>query len=240
MIEKKIHYVWFGQNPLPPLVKKCIASWKKYCPDYEIIEWNEKTFDIHINQYVLEAYQSKKWAFVSDYVRLYALYHFGGLYMDTDVQVLKSLDGFLDNPAFFGYESETYISTAIIGAKKGHPMIKELLDEYEGRKFILDDGSFDFTTNVEQISRYFKQMGIQLDNSYKVYDSCTFYPSDYFSPKNNLTKAIHLTENSATIHHFDGTWIPKSKKIKYAILRRLSPKITDGLVNMKAKIKRLL
>ena len=105
MIPKVIHYCWFGKKPLPPLAVNCIDSWKKFCPDYEIIEWNEKNFDINSNTYVREAYENKKWAFVSDYVQLYALYNYGGIYMDTDVQVLKPLDAFLNDQAFSGFEA---------------------------------------------------------------------------------------------------------------------------------------
>ena len=154
MIEKKIHYIWFGSNPLPPLAKKCIESWKKFCPDYEIVEWNETNFDVNQNIYTKEAYENKKWAFVSDYVRLYALYHHGGIYMDTDVEVLKNLDDYLNHDAFSGFESSNAIPTGIIGAKKGNYHIKQLLNEYNDRHFILPNGEMDLTTNVTTITNY--------------------------------------------------------------------------------------
>ena len=130
MIPKKIHYCWFGGNPLSEETKKYIETWKKYCPDYEIIEWNEKNFDVTKIPYVREAYESKKWAFITDYVRLYVMYTYGGIYMDTDVEVLKPLDSLLDLKGFSGFENETSIPTGIMAAKKGLPVIKNLMDEY--------------------------------------------------------------------------------------------------------------
>ena len=148
MIPKIIHYCWFGGNPLPKSAEKCIKSWKKYCPDYEIIEWNESNFDINSNQYVREAYENKKYAFVTDYVRLYAMYNYGGIYMDTDVEVLKPLDCFLDNHAFSGFESSGYIPTGLMASEKEFPLFRELLKYYGNRAFVNPDGSFDTTTNT--------------------------------------------------------------------------------------------
>src|SRR5699024_8907222 len=128
MIPKIIHYCWFGGNELSKTTKVCINSWKKKLPDYKIIEWNESNFDINSNQYVKEAYQAGRYAFVTDYVRLYVLYHYGGIYMDTDVEVLKSLDSFLKHQAFTGCENEKNSVTGIIGSEKDHEWIKTLLD----------------------------------------------------------------------------------------------------------------
>ena len=130
MIPKIIHYCWFGGNPLSDLAQKCIDSWKKYCPDYEIKEWNESNFDLNSCDYVREAYQAKKWAFVTDYVRLYAMVTEGGIYMDTDVEVIRPLDSFLSNRAFSGFEDETNIPTGIMACEKGFPLFEELLEEY--------------------------------------------------------------------------------------------------------------
>lgn len=128
MIPKKIHYCWFGGNPYPEDFLKYLESWKKYCPNYEIIEWNEKTFDINLNKYVKEAYECKKWAFVTDYVRLWAIYNYGGIYMDTDVEVLRPLDSFLECQAFSGFERENAVPTGIMAGEKGQSAIKDLLD----------------------------------------------------------------------------------------------------------------
>ena len=148
MIPKIIHYIWVGGKPLTPLAEKCIQSWKKNCPDYEIKRWDESTFDINQNQYCKEAYESKKWAFVSDYIRLKVLFEYGGIYMDTDVEVIKPLDEFLVHPAFSGFENNTQIPTGIMAAEKNNKWIENLLNDYNHRHFIKEDGSFDYTTNV--------------------------------------------------------------------------------------------
>ena len=152
MIPKKIHYCWFGGKELPELAKKCIASWEKFCPDYEIIRWDESNFNINICKYVTEAYQNKKFAFVTDYVRLYAMHTQGGIYMDTDVELTKNLDIFLDNQGFSGFESEEHIPTGIMASEKGFSLFEELLSYYTDRSFVKEDGALDTTTNVEIIT----------------------------------------------------------------------------------------
>lgn len=176
MIPKIIHYCWFGGKPLPDLAKKCISSWKKYCPDYEIIEWNETNFDLYYNDYVKEAYESKKWAFITDVVRLYALVNFGGIYMDTDVEVLKSLDEFLDNEAFSGFEAKDRIPTGIMASEKGSAIMSELLSDYEGVHFKNDDGSLDMTTNVTRITDVCLKHGLQLNGEFQVVNGFALYP----------------------------------------------------------------
>ena len=214
MIPKVIHYCWFGGAPLNDLAKKCIASWKKFCPDYEIKEWNESNFDIASNPYVKEAYTARKWAFVSDYVRLYVLYEYGGIYLDTDVELLKNIDAFLDQPAFSGFESEQSISTAIMGSEKGGEWMEYLLSYYQNRHFILPDGRYDLKTNVITItdmtrSRY----GIRLDNTYQKIDGIlSLYPKDYFCPKSYETEEIKITENTCCIHHFSASWFNEQQK----------------------------
>lgn len=136
MIPKVIHYCWFGRGKMPELANKCIESWKKYCPEYEIIEWNEDNFDVNCCPYVKEAYESRRFAFVTDYVRLYAMYTQGGIYMDTDVEVVRNLDEFLGHQGFSGFESETQIPTGIMAGEKGFPLFKDLLAYYDGRHFL--------------------------------------------------------------------------------------------------------
>ena len=140
MIPKKIHYCWFGGNPLPPLAVKCIESWKKYLPDYEIKEWNESNFDLNYNDYVREAYEAKKWAFITDVVRLYAMVTEGGIYMDTDVEVLKPLDELLQYDAVSGFESSSRIPTGLMACREGQPLFEELLHEYDVLHFKRPDG----------------------------------------------------------------------------------------------------
>lgn len=213
MIPKVIHYCWFGRNPLPELAVRCINSWKNKCPDYKIIEWNEDNFDLSINPYVAEAYREKQWAFVTDYVRLYVLVNFGGIYMDTDVEVLNSLDKFLNEKAFSGFENEKSIPTGIMASEKNFELFKELLLQYEERHFIRKDGSYDKTTNVYAITKYCLTKGLILNNKKQTIDGFTVYSKDYFCPKDYQTGEILLTNNSYTIHHFSGSWnSPKEKK----------------------------
>lgn len=167
MIPKKIHYCWFGRGELPEDARRCIESWRKFCPDYEIIEWNEDNFDIHSTKYVEQAYESRKFAFVTDYVRLYALYTQGGVYMDTDVEVLKTYDPFLHHIAFSGFENNGYVPTGMMAAEKGSQWAKDLLDGYADRSFINEDGSFDMTTNTAVITEYMKGKGLLCNNTYQ-------------------------------------------------------------------------
>lgn len=207
LIPKKIHFCWFGGKPLSEETKKYIESWKVHCPDYEIIEWNETNFDINSNNYVKEAYEAKKWAFVTDYVRLYVLYNEGGIYMDTDVEVLKKLDQFLVHDAFSGFETEKDIPTGIMGSRKELPLFKKLLEYYDNRHFIKQDGSYDMTTNVSIISDICKQYGLKRNNKLQNIEGFVLYPSDYFCPKSHDTGKIDLTSNTVTIHHFAGSWL---------------------------------
>lgn len=212
MIPKKIHYCWFGGNPLPELAIKCIESWKKYCPDYEIIEWNEKNFDLNCNRYVKEAYECKKWAFITDYVRLYAMTTQGGIYMDTDVEVLKNLDVFLENKAFSGFEREEAIPTGIMACEKDFPLFKELLYDYNNRTFIKQNGDMDLTTNVTSITNICLNHGLKLNNQKQTIKGFTLYPKDIFCPKSYETGKIECTENTYTIHHFSGSWHTEKEK----------------------------
>lgn len=211
MIPKKIHYCWFGRGPKNELAVKCIESWKRVLTDYEIKEWNEDNFDINQNQYVKEAYEARKFAFVTDYVRLYALYHEGGVYMDTDVEVLKTFTPFLYHKAFSGFETDGNVPTGMMAAEKGSIWAKDLLDGYKERKFIKSDGQFDMTTNTAVITQYMLSKGLVLNNSYQDFpDLCTMYPADYFCPKDHRTGKIKCTKNSVCIHHFAGSWLTHS------------------------------
>ncbi len=211
MIPKKIHYCWFGRNPLPESVLKNIASWKKYLPDYEIKEWDEDNFDINQNQYVKEAYENRKFAFVTDFVRLYALYTEGGVYMDTDVEVLKSYDPFLHHLAFSGFETDGNVPTGMMAAEKGSIWAKELLEGYKERRFVLPDGSLDYTTNTTVITKYMVGKGLKKDGKYQDFPGlCTMYPAEYFCPKDHRTGKIHISEESVCIHHFAGSWVKRT------------------------------
>lgn len=218
MIPKVIHYCWFGRGEMPELAQKCIASWKQFLPEYEIKEWNEDNFDLDAYPYAREAYDNRKFAFVTDVVRLYALYTEGGVYMDTDVEVLKPLDTFLHHVAFSGYETTTMVSTCIIGSEKGGRWAKENLDYYEGKHFVKPDGSFNMVTNVTTITNYMLKHGLRQDNTYQVFpDLMTVYPKVFFSPKSQDDGKIYLTENTVTIHHYAQSWESKTHRV----LRRI-------------------
>lgn len=206
MIPKIIHYCWFGGKPLPKSVVDCISSWQSVLPEYEIREWNESNFDISSSVvYVREAYEAKKYAFVSDYVRLYALKNYGGLYLDTDVKVLRSFDGFLDDSCFMGLEAVGRLSTAVIASEKNAPFVMSVLNLYTDRHFTID-GRYDLTTNVHFISEYARSIGVDFDKTCERQKCLTIYPIDFFSPKSWETGKYSITENTICIHLYAGTW----------------------------------
>jgi mannosyltransferase OCH1-like enzyme len=207
MIPKIIHYCWFGGAKHPKLMKKCIRSWQRILPDYELRIWTEDTFDIDTSvRYVQEAYREKKYAFVSDYVRLYALYNYGGVYLDTDVEVLKDFSPLLKTETIFGFEDVGKISTAFIAVEPRAEWIKELLDVYAHRNFILPDGRIDQTTNVEFISKYLANKNIDMQKGFVENKSIIIYPIEYFSPKSWSSGRYEITQDTYTIHYFAGTW----------------------------------
>lgn len=208
LIPKTVHYCWFGRKPLTELAQKCLKSWEQYLPDYEVILWNEDSFDVESNLFTKEAYASKKYAFVSDYVRLYALYHNGGIYMDSDVEVVKNLDEFLDFPAFSGFETAGFIPTGIMGAVPQHPWIKRFLDYYKDRSFYRSDGTMDLTPNVVFMSSVSEQeFGFKRGNQQQILkDGVHIFPNDYFCPMEWATREIKYTPNTHTIHHFAYSW----------------------------------
>lgn len=213
MIPKIIHYCWFGRNPLPALALKCIESWKKFLPEYEIIQWNEDNFNLNTWLYTKQAYEMKKYAFVSDVCRLYAIKEFGGIYMDTDVEIINPLDKFLHNNAFSGFESNYAIPTGLMASEKNGKWATEMLDYYNNRPFILENNEIDLTTNVEIISKIMKQKGIELNNTFQSIENyIVFYPSDYFCPKSYVSEKINITPNTVCIHHFAGSWYSRERK----------------------------
>lgn len=228
MIPKKIHYCWFGDTHLPNDVRKYIYTWRKFCPDYEIIEWNESNFDVNENAYCREAYEAKKWAFVTDYVRLKVLYEYGGIYMDTDVEVCKNLDPLLKYAAVSGYESKTSILTGTMAACRGNEWIEMLLRDYDNRHFLNADGSYDLTTNVKVITKLTKEKyNLILDGSEKQFgDNNILFPFDYFCAKLYHSGELAVTENTYTIHHFNGSWLTEAdirqRNYKRDIVKKLS------------------
>lgn len=207
MIPKIIHYVWVGNNEKPEIVLKCIESWKKYCPDYEIIEWNNNSLREIDNKYVSQAFECKKWAFVSDYLRLYALKNFGGFYFDTDLEITNRLDNFLDKDFVTGFEEfngKVAPITALMGAKKDNKIISDLLSEYKDIDFI-KNGKMDTTTNVTRITKYFEQeynytSKNKADETFLLRENSIIYPVYYFCLKKE-------GKINYSIHHYCGSWV---------------------------------
>lgn len=219
MIPKKIHYCWFGRGKKPKLALKCIKSWEKYCPDYELIEWNEDNFNINCNLYVKQAYEHKKYAFVSDYVRLYAMYHYGGIYMDTDMEVVKPLDVFLEQQAFSGFELPEYVSAGIMACQKDFAIFKEFLNKYENNVFVDANDNLNMTTIVPIITHVLEKYGLRKDGSYQIIREFALYPRDYFYPLDDATGKLCKTENTYAIHWFSKSWIEPKYRFRSKITR---------------------
>lgn len=238
-IPKTIHYIWVGGAPKPDSVNKYIETWKKYCPDYEIKEWNENNYDITKNRYCREAYEAKKWAFVTDYMRLDILDKEGGIYMDSDVEILKNLDEFLNEPAFSSFEmgdpTKIFLPTGIIGSEKGGAWVKYLKSYYddEDRSFYKEDGQPDTTTNTNIITKMTeKKYGIKLNNELQKFEDFTMFPSDYFCPKSWSTGDIKLTKNTHTIHHFAMSWVSDNEKKYIDFMRNTKVSIIIPIYNV--------
>ena len=233
-IPKIIHYVWVGDpNKKSQLFYKCLESWKKYCPDWEIREWNESNVDIDKSLYAKEAYSLKKYGFVPDYIRAKILYDCGGVYLDTDVELTKSLNDLIENDFLISFENEVHLETAVLGSCKGHPFAKMMTDFYISYPYIID-GKPDFTPSTPIWTNFLKKYyGLKLKNSYQklsllpeykdkvsedeLSKTVTILPRDYFCPLNYTTKELKKTENTYAIHYFDASWFSKkfSKREKF-------------------------
>lgn len=225
MIPKIIHYCWFGKGEMPDLVLQCLASWSRFLPEYEIRVWNEENFDVNLYQYARQAYQERKFAFVSDVCRLYALKTVGGIYLDTDVEFLKPLDNeLLANIAFTGFEDNFLLSSAIMGSIQESQWINELLSYYHNRSFYRANGALDLQPNTESITAFMKaEKSLRTDNTLQVLPNyCTIYPSDYFSPKSWKTLKINITENTYSIHHFAASWLQHAN---YSLMGKLTNRL---------------
>lgn len=248
MIPKIIHYCWFGRGPLPELARKCIASWRKYLPDYEIKEWNEDNFDVNIIPYTQEAYAQKKYAFVSDYARFWILYKYGGLYFDTDVEVIRPLDDIIERGNFMGFETdpkppydnennENHASAASVnpglglGVAPGLGLMKKMLDYYEGQHFVHEQNMRNQITVVHIATRVLLDNGLRnVAGIQRVADDCYVYPAEYFCPINVTTGRIHVEKNTRTIHHYAGTWVDKRFSLKELLKRLLPERLVVALI----------
>lgn len=226
-MEKVIHYCWFGRGEKPALVQKCIASWKKFCPDYELVEWNEDNFDIQSCKFVEEAYSDRNFAFVSDYVRARALFDRGGIYLDTDVEVLRSFDEFLSEKAFLGFEEGNFVGTCVMGVEKGSELMQMYLDHYDNSVYFNPDGTKYVDTNVVLLTRLLEEKGLVRNDEKQTVDGITIYPRTYFSPYDYINGINYITEESAAIHHFAQLWLPKSVRLKTEI-KKMIVKIIGG------------
>lgn len=226
-IPKVIHYCWFGENKKTKLISKCIDTWKNKLKDYEIIEWNEKNFDINMCTFAKEAYADKKWAFVSDYCRIWVLYNYGGVYLDTDIEVLKSIDDLLDNNSFTGVEDDEQIAFGIWGCIKEDKFLEEVLSYYntinysEYKKDLQSLAIPIHITNIAKRLGYIKEK----DRISYFYDGVAVYPKEYFYPKRHSWEEAKITKNTYTIHHYDGTWRKPHQilrsKTKYLLMKTI-------------------
>jgi mannosyltransferase OCH1-like enzyme len=231
-IPKKIHYCWFGNNQKPTLVLQYIENWKTVLPDYDIIEWNEKNFDINVCDYTKQAYRQKKFAFVSDYVRLHALYTQGGIYLDTDVEVCKDPSEFIkDSDIIFGMEELSFVATSTMIAKPETVFIKKFMQSYHTRQFVTSDGNLDLTTNVENLTNRLIEIGLVQKNKLQLLEdslnSIKVLPQEYFSPYDYINLIDNRSECTITVHHFGNSWVGDKSKIK-RLIKRFLAKVVGG------------
>lgn len=223
MIPKKIHYCWFGGAPLPPLAEKCIASWRKLCPDYEIIRWDENNFDVNCCQYVKEAYDAKKWAFVSDYARFWVLYRQGGVYLDTDVELLKPLDAILDAGGFMGLQADEKPEVAPglgMACPAGTALMGQLLECYHSRRFLNDDGTLNQATVVDYTTEYLTRYGLTVSEKVQEVAGILVYPKEYFCPMDYATGKLNITPNTYAIHHYSASWHDEKEQYAFRLQRK--------------------
>ena len=220
-IPKIIHYCWFGGGPISAESQKCMESWKKYCPDYKIIEWNDQNFDISTNRYAQQAYEAKKYAFVSDYVRLAVLYEYGGIYLDTDVELVRPLDELLELPGFMGFQTNNEVATGLgFGARKGNSVVQALLRDYDALDFLKADGSADLTPCPERNTRVLQALGVRKDGTRQSIAEMEIFPAEYFCPMDLYSRELRVTPKTYSIHRYAESWKPKPSAVS-RILQRL-------------------
>lgn len=221
MIPKKIHYCWFGRGEKSKLAQKCIASWKKYCPDYEIIEWNEDTFALDYNGYTRYCYDNKKWAFLSDFARLVVVAEHGGIYFDTDVELLKSPDELLQYGAFYGFENASNINTGEgFGAEAGHPTVVAMKQMYENMKPETDD-SYPIITCPALNTQALLPFGLKLDGSRQNIAGAEILPIEYLNPYDDPTGHLNKTKNTISVHWYSKSWMSKGTILRSKLTKPL-------------------
>lgn len=226
MIPKIIHYCWFGRGPLPPLAQKCIASWRQFLPDYEIKEWNEDNFDVNILPYTADAYATGKYAFVSDYARFWVLFKYGGVYFDTDVEVIRSMDDVLARGPFMGFEIEEEKRLAVnpglgMAAMPGMELYQNSLSRYETMSFSLEDGSLNPYTMIPMVTELLVAAGLKGEGTIEHIAGINIYPPEWFNPFDDLTGRLRKTENTRTIHWFAKSWMESEPSCVVFVKRAL-------------------
>lgn len=227
MIPKKIHYCWFGGNDIPEKDKRNIESWQKFCPDYEIIRWDETNYDVNKITYIKQAYQCKKYAFVSDYARLDILYNEGGIYLDTDVEIIENIDDLLDNNAFCGFEKGGFgIGLGLMcGSEKGVAIIKELRDYYDDKRFLDENGEMILDVIDKYTDGVLIPKGLQHNDKIQVIEGLKVYPSDYFGTMDFYSgMEVGRTANTRSLHHYNASWISNERRVFLDKQRTLAKK----------------
>ena len=229
-IPKVIHYCWFGKGKMPKLAKKCIKSWKKYCPDYEFVLHTEDNFDLTQNRYMREACEAGKWAFVSDYARLKIIYDNGGIYLDTDVELIKPVDDLVKLGGFMGFDEKGIVATGLgFGAEKGNKIVSEFLKDYDDIPFILPDGSFDLTPCPDRNTEALKRLGMDTQNKNQTFMDVTFLPDEYLCPMDYYTGKKTITDKTYSIHHYSASWTNSVTKRTTRIKRIIGVKMYNKL-----------
>lgn len=221
MIPKRIHYCWFGRNPKPKLAEKCIASWKKYCPDYEIIEWNEDNFDLDYNGYTRYCYDNKKWAFLSDFVRLVVVAEQGGIYFDTDVELVRSPEELRQYEAFYGFEDEVHVNTGEgFGAQAHHPTVEAMIQQYD-RLSPEPDDSYPMVVCPALNTAALVLFGLKQNGNRQTVAGAEVLPAEYLNPYDDPTGTLNKTANTVSIHWYSKSWMSKKTILRSKLTRPL-------------------
>ncbi len=227
-MNKILHYCWFGNNKKSDIIIECMETWKKFFPDYEIIEWNETNFDVHCCRYVEEAYNSKKWAFVSDYCRFWALYKYGGIYLDTDVKIIRSFEGL--PLCFVGFESQNAVASGLVrAASKGDEVCKLMLESYHSDSFLLSNGELNLKTVCQRETEILGRFGLQLNNEMQEICNTVVFPKEYFCPLDFATGRMNITSNTYSIHMYGGSWHTPQQEYATELRKKLSKILPNGL-----------
>lgn len=241
---KKIHYIWVGGNKKSRRIEKCLASWERFFPDWEIIEWNEENLNMDEVPYCRQAYDCKKYAFVSDYFRFRILYQYGGLYLDTDVEILRPFDDLLaDYEMIFGFENKQYVAPGLIcyAGRPGLQLFHRIYHSYQDEVFLKPDGSYNLFTVCERITPMLEEEGFQMNDTFQTIHGMALFPHEYFCPTDYVWSRQDFTDHTRTIHHYDGSWgslrFQIIKNTKKTIYRVFKPGLVKRILTYTRKMK---